>query len=72
MLKFPYQEAVRALMWTATMTRPDIGCAIRAVARFCEQCRGLNMKASTTRNVWSLGKRRLASGAVVTLAKGGG
>ena len=45
MLKFPYQEAVRALMWTATMTRPDIGCAIRAVARFCEQCRGLNMKA---------------------------
>ena len=23
-------------MWTATMTRPDIACAIRAVARFCK------------------------------------
>ena len=23
-------------MWTATMTRPYIACAIRAVARFCE------------------------------------
>ena len=34
--KFPYREAVGALMWTATMTRPDIACAVRAVARFCE------------------------------------
>ena len=34
--KFPYREAVRALMWTATMTRPHIACAVRAVARFCE------------------------------------
>ncbi|CAN0007191.1 unnamed protein product, partial [Ascophyllum nodosum] len=36
MRKFPYREAVGALMWTATMTRPDIACAVRAVARFCE------------------------------------
>ena len=36
MRKFPYREAVRALMWTATMTRPDIACAVRAVARFCQ------------------------------------
>ena len=36
MRKFPYWEAVGALMWTATMTRPDISCAVRAVARFCE------------------------------------
>ena len=36
MRKFPYREAVRALMWTATMTRPDIACAVRAVVRFCE------------------------------------
>ena len=36
MRKFSYQEAVGALMWTATRTRPDIACAVRAVARFCE------------------------------------
>ena len=36
MRKFPYREAVEALMWTATMTRPDIACAVRAVARSCE------------------------------------
>ena len=36
MRKFPYREAVEALMWTATMTRPDIACAVRAVARFFE------------------------------------
>ena len=33
MLKFPYREAVGALMWTATSTRSDIACAVRAVAR---------------------------------------
>ena len=36
MRKFPYREAVGALMWTATMARPDIACAVRAVARFCK------------------------------------
>ena len=36
MRKFPNREAAGALMWTATMTRPDIACAVRAVARFCE------------------------------------
>ena len=36
MRKFPCRKAVGALMWTATMTRPDIACAVRAVARFCE------------------------------------
>ena len=30
------------------------------------------MKASTTMSFWCLGNRRLASGAVVALAKGGG
>ena len=34
--EFPYREAVGALMWTATMTRPDIACAVHAVVRFCE------------------------------------
>ena len=36
MRKFPYREAVGVLMWTATMTRSDIACAVRVVARFCE------------------------------------
>ena len=36
MRKFPYREAVGALMWTATMTRPDIACAVRALVRFRE------------------------------------
>ena len=36
MRTFPYREAVGVLMWTATMTRPDIACAVRAKARFCE------------------------------------
>ena len=34
--KFPYREAAGALMWTVKMTRSDIACAVRAVARFCE------------------------------------
>ena len=36
MRKFPYREVVGALMWTASMTRPDITCAVRALARFCK------------------------------------
>ena len=36
MLKFPYREAVGALMWVATMTRPYIASAVRAVASFRE------------------------------------
>ena len=34
MFKFPYREAMGALIWTPTMTRPDVACALRAVARF--------------------------------------
>ena len=34
--KFPYREAVGALIWTATMTLPHIACTVRAVARFYE------------------------------------
>ena len=34
--KLSYREAVGALMWTPTMTRPDIACAVRAVTRFYE------------------------------------
>ena len=45
MRKFPYREAAGALMWTATMTRPDIACAVRAVARFCENSGPAHKKA---------------------------
>ena len=45
MRKFSYQEAVGALMWTATMTRLDISCAVRAVARFCESLGPAHKKA---------------------------
>ena len=45
MRKFPYREAVGALMWMATMTRPDIACAVRAVARFCENSGPAHNKA---------------------------
>ena len=39
---------------------------------FGQQSCVLSMEASRTRNFWCLGKRRLASGAVVTLTKEGG
>ena len=45
MRKFPYREAVGVFMWTATMTRPDIACAVRAVARFCENLGPAHKKA---------------------------
>ena len=35
MRKFPYREAAGALIWTVARTRPDIACAVRPVARFC-------------------------------------
>ena len=44
MIKFPYREAAGALMWTATMARPDIAC-VRAVARFCENSGPAHKKA---------------------------
>ena len=45
MRKFPYREAVGALMWTTTMTRSDSACAVRAVARFCENSGPAHKKA---------------------------
>ena len=47
MRKFPCREAVGAVMGTATMTRPDIACAVRAVARFCENPGPVHKKAVT-------------------------
>ena len=32
-------------MWTATMARPDIACAVRAVAKFCENSGPARKKA---------------------------
>ena len=45
MFKFPYWEAMGALMSTAMITRPDIACAVRAVARFCKNPRPAHKKA---------------------------
>ena len=45
MRKFQYRGAVGALVWTATMTRPDIACAVRAVARFYENSGPAHKKA---------------------------
>ncbi|CAN0309900.1 unnamed protein product, partial [Ascophyllum nodosum] len=45
MRNFPYREAVGAHMWMATMTGPDIACAICAVARFCENPGPVHKKA---------------------------
>ena len=45
MRKFSNWEAVGALMWTATMKRPGIVCAVRTVARFCENPASAHKKA---------------------------
>ena len=36
MAKTLYREAVRVLMWTSVMTRPDISNAVCIVAKLCE------------------------------------
>lgn len=36
MTNFPYREAVGTLVWASTMTRPDIGNAIRNVEKYHE------------------------------------
>ena len=45
MRKFAYQEAVGALLWTATMTCSYTACAVRAEARFCENPGSVHKKA---------------------------
>ena len=37
---WPYRKVVEGLMWVVVMTRPDIGNAVRAVAR--QSTRGRN------------------------------
>ena len=51
MLKFLYREAGGVLMWTATMTRPDIACAVRAVAGFIKNI-GLVHKKALLKVTW--------------------
>ena len=45
MTKIPYRKAVGALIWTFTMTRPDISSVVRTVAKFCESSGMANWKA---------------------------
>ena len=57
MLKFPYREAVGVLMWTATMTWPDIACTVRAVVRFWKPWTGALLKDGDVGHTSSGGSR---------------
>ena len=59
MLKFPYLEAVGALMWTATMTWLDIACAVRAIARFWKPWAGVILKYGDVGNALSASHERV-------------
>ena len=43
--KFQYWKTGEVLMWTATMTRPEIAYAVHVVARFCNNHGLANRKA---------------------------
>ena len=47
MRRIPYGEAVRALMWAATMTRPDLSFAAHNLAKFCTDPGPVHWKAAT-------------------------
>ncbi|CAN0243432.1 unnamed protein product [Ascophyllum nodosum] len=46
MRRIPYKEAVGALMWSATMTRPDRLFAAHNLAKFCDDPRPVHWKAA--------------------------
>ena len=75
LLDIVYAERAVARFWKpwtgALLKDDDVGHTLPASHERVGGC-GLSMKASTTRKCWCLGNGRLASGTVVTLAKGGG
>ena len=46
MRRIPYREAVGALMWVATMTKPDISFAAHNLAKFCDDPGPVHWKAA--------------------------
>ena len=42
----PYREAVGALMWAATMTRPHLSFAAHNLTKFCDDPRPVPWKAA--------------------------
>ena len=46
MRHIPYREAVGALMWAATMTRPDLSFAAHNLAKFCDDPGPVHWKAA--------------------------
>ena len=43
---FPFRELICALLWIASLTRPDIANAVRAVARYCSAPKLIHRKAA--------------------------
>ena len=43
---FPFRELICALLWIASLTRPDIANAVRAVARYCSAPKLIHWKAA--------------------------
>ena len=54
MLEFPYRGTVGTIMWTATMTRPDIACALRAVARLRKNPGLAHYKKTVIQGIYNL------------------
>ena len=46
MRRIPYREAVGALMWAATMTRPDLSFAAHNLTKFCDDPGPVHWKAA--------------------------
>ena len=54
MRRIPDREAVGALIWAATMTRPDVSFVAHYLAKFCNDPRAVHWKAAmkALRHFW--------------------